>query len=683
MRIQKSQESDLIRNFNEIQTYYRTRQKYPTLSVSKLINLLTLYLETVLFFGKPISGPRTMRLEGKLVLLGINTHDPQGNPLKLDITAISNTLLRDIASDLKKVIDIEHFEMLFDLFTAAIEDGSLDVEYKLVVLDTENVNLHKEYDYFLKLLPETKSLEGLKIRKSFVLEMIGSPPPDIPEENRSALFNLHHFYVKSIARILISKNRFSEVLQYLYEELDGTKESAIITNTIFDIIAYNKLLVLERQETIQEKIDEVYPLIEDNKKEQIAEAMRFSLSQIELKDLAVELVEYDFTNVERKHIRTLISFVVPKKMEGTQSLVKIDDSIHVGFYKVTNPFDDPIFRYLDESQLNFTNGIPLSILSDVFPDVQNRTVITFIFEEFYHPDFEIIDDKISHFDFEEKEAQLGRKYFPHKERIIGLLRDMYSTRPNDFPFEIQKQEININFVSNYLVNYVDEKNESIFHKVYFVTNLDSFMKVKTRYLDQISALNLDDKYADIRTVLFDTYISTPKSLCSVIYRFMGLVLKRPLESGGTHKRLWHKAFSQPVSEPEAQPLIHSLLSPILAGRGIQISREVVSANGSLDFHCSYTKEDKLMKVCIELKNAHHSNLIHGLTHQLPAYMDAEGTKDGIFLVLWYKGPSFAKPAKYRTVNDLHTFLEKNIPADYRIRVMIVNCAEKIPPSELR
>jgi hypothetical protein len=117
--------------------------------------------------------------------------------------------------------------------------------------------------------------------------------------------------------------------------------------------------------------------------------------------------------------------------------------------------------------------------------------------------------------------------------------------------------------------------------------------------------------------------------------------------------------------------------------GVQISREVIAANGSLDFHCSYTKDDKLMKVCIEMKNAHHEQLLHGLTKQLPAYLDGEATQDGIFLVLWYKGDRFARPTGFTTSDELFKHLETNIPSKYRIRIMIIDCAEKTWPSWLK
>ena len=116
--------------------------------------------------------------------------------------------------------------------------------------------------------------------------------------------------------------------------------------------------------------------------------------------------------------------------------------------------------------------MPTSIFSDAVGNIGNSTIVRITLNEFFHPDFQLVDDRISYIDFEEKEATLGRRYYPHKDRIIGLLRKLHSDHADSLPIDIKREDININLISNYIVNYQDQFGTSIFHKVNTITNLD-------------------------------------------------------------------------------------------------------------------------------------------------------------------------------------------------------------------
>ena len=117
-------------------------------------------------------------------------------------------------------------------------------------------------------------------------------------------------------------------------------------------------------------------------------------------------------------------------------------------------------------------------------------------------------------------------------------------------------------------------------------------------------------------------------------------------------------------------------------KGVHISRETVSSNGSLDFYFQYTKNDKSLRVCVELKNAHNPKIEDVMIYQLPEYIKDTGNKDGIYLVLWYKDKQFDKPTKYNSISYLAGMLNSNIPKDYRISPLIIDCSRfKITPSK--
>ena len=108
------------------------------------------------------------------------------------------------------------------------------------------------------------------------------------------------------------------------------------------------------------------------------------------------------------------------------------------------------------------------------------------------------------------------------------------------------------------------------------------------------------------------------------------------------------------------------------------------ANGAIDFFCSFTTpRNDVLKVCIEVKNAHGAGLESGVSKQLPAYMDAEHTAHGIYLVMWYKGTNWPKPEEFGSIEEMRTKFEAVKPTGaYEIELMVVNCTKPVSPSNM-
>ena len=78
--------------------------------------------------------------------------------------------------------------------------------------------------------------------------------------------------------------------------------------------------------------------------------------------------------------------------------------------------------------------------------------------------------------------------------------------------------------------------------------------------------------------------------------------------------------------------------------GYELIRESAAGSGSIDLRASAPLNDGgIINICIEAKNAHSPDLIHGLTEQLPSYMKNTHADYGIYLVLWYQCESFPEP----------------------------------------
>jgi len=217
------------------------------------------------------------------------------------------------------------------------------------------------------------------------------------------------------------------------------------------------------------------------------------------------------------------------------------------------------------------------------------------------------------------------------------------------------------------------------HRVFTITNFHSYYDLRNKFDVELDRHYMGDDIPAIRDFVLETRVVSADSLLEFCYRLLELSLKKSLEVGGLDKSLWTQR-AVPVPEREAQPILYNVVRYLAELKGIMVSREVVAAGGTVDFHFAYTKNGRLMKVCVELKNAHHGKLEHGITAQLPLYMKDVGGKQGIFLVLWYKSAEFQKPAEFATPQKLEEFLRERVPRDHNIRPMVIDCSKKASPS---
>lgn len=613
----------------------------------------------------------------------INGHDSEGSKIQISFYDGFQNLVTDVFSDLAKCLNSTGFEVLVQLLNSFIQHPRMDIQHKFAVINAENSVLKDAYEFYIWGLPELLIDQFVEIRKDFIFECISASKNTqqvaLAEIELESLYSAYEYYLYWLIKSHIRTNRFKDIMQLLDSELEKCNDAVIGTAIIWNMITCNNQFVIRSRLAIEQRVVDSRHLIQEDKYNLIMSALKFSPADIDLRNCTVELGSYELSNVDFRKAKTLILSTVPLGMQIPYSCLTIDENAKIEFRRITNPLDDPIYSFLSDLGLNI-NGMPLAFLSDVLQDVDNATLMIVTLNAFYHPDFEILNGRIAYTDFTEAEALLGRKYYPHKEKMVGLLRALLGLRPSEFPFEIAMGDININLISNYLVNYIDESGRSFFHKVYTITTPDSFPKIKTRYLDKVSRLNLSEEFLSARELNFESHIVSSGSLCDFVLKAMEIVVKKSIESRELYRYLCDRATSKPLTEPSVQPLIKSHIQPVLEIKGIQISREVVAANGSLDYLCSFTKEDKLFKVGIELKNAHRPHLLKGLTNQLPAYLADEGTQDGIFIVLWYKSKNYPFPARYNTIDELKSYLQNNCPKRYRIRVMVIDCTKKVVPS---
>lgn len=686
--LKKCNPSHFISNMQEISDFYAVRKKVPIITnTERLVNIIRIFFETLLFYIENSPKKFIVNIKKKQYQAKINGHKSDGQEISLDLEDISEQLIKNVILDLAKTINPEIFCRLVKLLNSIILTSTISPDHKLSILNCENSLPEGKWYTLIRQLPEKIAIETIEIRITFIFKILKSPNKYIPnrkyrDENLLSLHNAYELYLKTLLRIHIANNHFDEIKATLINSLESVikmtgneffKTSQLVNFLLTQLVLNNNLFQFERKDDLREIVNEYTEYIEGDLSNIIQDGLDFDPECFEIGKVSVGMSEPDFSKENLDEIRTIISFVVPYETDEKSINIKLNHKTEIIFSKIKNVFDDPIYSFLDSAEMSI-NGLPLTFFSDSIGQINQSTRIDIIINAFYHPDFEIIKNKIVSINHEKEEARRGGLYHPHKDLILDLLWEIQDKKL--LPIEVKK--INSEFISNYFVSYFGQSQKPIHHKLFTITNFNSYFNAKNRFIKSLNAHYMSEDMPAIRSFILDTKITSKKSFFDFSLKFLELTLKKAIEFGGMHSAFWENKL--PISEPHSQPIIYNLIRFLAEMKGIRISREVIASDGSLDFHFSYTKNDILMNVCVELKNAHHGSLEHGITAQLPLYMRDIGSKEGIFLVLWYKSKSFNKPTKFNTIKDIETFLNEKVPKKYRIKPIIIDCSPKVSPS---
>jgi hypothetical protein len=98
------------------------------------------------------------------------------------------------------------------------------------------------------------------------------------------------------------------------------------------------------------------------------------------------------------------------------------------------------------------------------------------------------------------------------------------------------------------------------------------------------------------------------------------------------KGLWKLMYHNDVPRPEhnSQRLFFAVADAYCKANNIDLSPEVDSGNGPVDFKLSHGHH---AKVLVEIKLSKNQKLVAGYTKQLEAYKDAEETTKAVYLIV--------------------------------------------------
>lgn len=689
-RIKECNARDFMANLNEINSFFQAKKIYMNLNnTERLLNLIKVYFETVLFYQKNSHKKNIVKIKGTEYHVGINVIDNNGNKKEIDILDISEDLIKDICIEVKKFYTPELFESLLYLFNVILVNGSISLKHKIMLINSENLAFPNEWDKLVRKVSEKLGVDTFNIRKKIIIKSLETPTICVSSENITKfVMSLNHAYInylKILIKFHISKNHIVDIFKVIKSELDYFNNNSkmeylhynLVINSLFEeLIKNNNLFQYESKEEIEVIINQYADILNDEQVANIENSLGFNPEEFSIDDLSIELAEPNFQGINENEIGTIISFVINKELTEKYYKTTIPESdITIEFLKTENLFDDPIYSFLDSTGIDIT-GMPITFLSDSMNHIEETTVIHINFKDFIHPDFEIEKDTVIYKDIEVEKAKHGGKYYPHKDLIIEIFFNLFNQKR--LPFEMKKEDINSNLISNYLVSFINKKTQSlIHHKLFTITNFNTFKKIKERFLSKVNKNHYKDEFLNIKDLL-NLNINNNKDFLDFCYKLLELTIKSSIEFSELHKTLWKD--DEPISEPSSQIVIYNVIKDIALIKGIKITREISAADGSVDFHFHYNKYDESMEICVELKNAHHQNLIHGIDTQLPLYLQSIRKKEGIFMVLWYKCSLFDKPKKYNNITEIDKELVKNIPIRFNIKTMIIDCTPKASPS---
>ena len=685
--------NQFLEKTKEISNYLSVRKKVKVITnVDRLLNVIRIYFELLLCFKQIDLGNFIVGIDGRKYRTVFGGHNKNGEPVELGLDEVGASLIRDIIGDFKLTLTNETFSKYINLANEIISSENIDVLFRIFLLNAEGQAFNNQWLYLLFDQDEEFAIKSIELRKDFIFKfLIKNSLTQKTSEIivQSSIYDSYEFLVKAAVKTFIANNHFDKIFTFLYQELSNfdsisedieLDDNRIVNFLLRQLLANNNLFLIEKKDTINRYFEDYSEFLTDENLEHFKSDLNTSLENFELTNTTIELVNPNFENVDQNSITTEISFTLPGFKIDEEKTVAVDDRNTINASNVSNLFKDPVYIFLDSTELSI-GPFPLTIFSDSIGNTNNSIRITLKIKGFYHPDFNVIEDKLQPIVFNEAERQQGRNY-PHKEYILNLLRKLKKERDSDFPFAINLEDISSELISNYYVAYYDSSGKRIYHKIHTITNFSTYVNAKERFLTYLSNLQLDAEIDDIHDLVFNTEIDNTRSFNDFIKRLLAITVKKPIELLGNHIYLWNNG--EPVNEVKAQPLILNSMKPITEVKGIQMSREVYAANGSLDFHCSYTtSKGKLLKTCIELKRAQHPDIAHGISYQLPQYIKAEGQGYGVFLVLWFKGAHFNTPLKYESSHKLDVELKKHIPRGFRIEIVIIDCSEKDSPSKVK
>lgn len=134
----KFKHQEFIDNFIAFKAYHYYRKTLKLLNPDKLIELINIYLRSILLY--PSTDMKSYYItasDGRLLRLAIEGHNQKGEKILISLPELSSSLIHDVCNDFIRSANLKHYEMILNLFKRALSTSELDKVHKLNIMDAE------------------------------------------------------------------------------------------------------------------------------------------------------------------------------------------------------------------------------------------------------------------------------------------------------------------------------------------------------------------------------------------------------------------------------------------------------------------------------------------------------------------------------------------------------------------
>jgi len=195
--------------------------------------------------------------------------------------------------------------------------------------------------------------------------------------------------------------------------------------------------------------------------------------------------------------------------------------------------------------------------------------------------------------------------------------------------------------------------------------------VEEYYLKNYNKPEISNSIKEVHDSFITKELTNERDLFDVVNKIIEKVLIHHIDDRRWIEPFWdgerkikmngneHLIPRTPKKEPKIQPTLHVILDMALRPFGIHVLRESNEGIGLLDFSFLYTNKDNIpISIGVEFKLAHHTEIKHGITKQLPSYLKSIRSKHGSFVVMWFKDEVYFKKPKKRNLEQMREWLEE-------------------------
>lgn len=340
-----------------------------------------------------------------------------------------------------------------------------------------------------------------------------------------------------------------------------------------------------------------------------------------------------------------------------------DNDVHVRIFSVRNIKEDPFYPFAHNIKLGTpdesNSWLPFSVFSDnrgKYPCTYAEVVFPYRLAMWTDPTHESGLD----ITYNEELSITGPP--PDKDIIQAMLVINQLFRDK----EQVLRPLYYDDVSAFLEIYAQRNRSPFLKRFTILSSRDAYKNAVTEYYLGKKGEEVVSESIEIANCLIPQNILTEEDLQKAVISVIEGVLKHWVEN-----RRWIEAFwdgsrnveidgkhisipATPKDEVNIQPTLHILFHEALVPHGIHVVRESDEGAGKLDFKFLYTtKTGNPIITMVEFKLAQNKRIKHGLTRQLPAYLKANQSTHGIFVVFWFKDEKsiyFAEP-KEKTMEE--------------------------------